>query len=123
SVDLYPTFLQAAGLDWRDDSREGLSLLDAAADRGPRRERVFGELGTTMMVRDASHKLVYDADQGGVVQLFDLRRDPEEMTNLAGVPGYEATEQRLTEALLTRLIRLTHHTHEKERNRVQRVRV
>jgi len=123
SVDLYPTFLQAAGLGWRDDSREGLSLLDAAAGRGPRRERVFSELGTAMMVRDASHKLVYDAEQGGVVQLFDLRRDPEELTNLAGVPGYEAVEQRLTEALLSRLIRLTHHTHEKERNRVQRVRV
>ncbi|MFO8082325.1 MAG: sulfatase-like hydrolase/transferase [Armatimonadota bacterium] len=123
SADLYPTFLQAAGLDWRDDSREGLSLLEAAADRGPRRERVFSELGTAMMVRDASHKLVYDAEQGGVVQLFDLRRDPEELTNLAGVPGYEPVEQRLTEALLTRLIGLTHHTHEKERNRVQRVRV
>ncbi|MFP4249119.1 MAG: sulfatase [Armatimonadota bacterium] len=123
SVDLYPTFLQAAGLDWRDDSREGLSLLDAAAARGPRRERVFSELGTAMMVRDASHKLVYDAEQGGVVQLFDLRRDPDELENLAGVPGYEPVEQRLTEALLTRLIGLTHRTHEKEHNRVQRVRV
>ncbi len=123
NVDLYPTFLQAAGLDSADESREGLSLLDAAADRGPRRERVFSELGTIMMVRDASHKLVYDAEQGGVIQLFDLRRDPDELDNLAGVPGYEAVEQRLTEALLTRLIRLTHHTHEKEQNRVQRVRV
>ncbi len=123
NVDLYPRFLQAAGIDWRDDTREGLSLLDAAADRGPRRQRVFSELGTMMMVRDASHKLVYDAEQGGVIQLFDLRRDPQELTNLAGEPGYERIEQRLTEALLTRLIRLTHHTHEKERNRVQRIRV
>jgi choline-sulfatase len=123
SVDLYPTFLQAAGLDHADDTREGRSLLDAGADRGPRRERVFSELGTAMMVRDATHKLVYDAEQGGVVQLYDLRRDPDEMINLARVPGYERTEQRLSEALLTRLIGLTHHTHQKERNRVQRVRV
>jgi arylsulfatase A-like enzyme len=94
NVDLYPTFLQAAGLEHADESREGRSLLDAAADHGGRRQRVFSELGTAMMVRDATHKLVYDPEQGGVVQLFDLRRDPHELENLAGVPGLRTAPTR-----------------------------
>lgn len=124
SLDLYPTLLQAAGVERSDaDGREGISLIDAAADRGPRRERVFSELGTATMVRDASFKLVFDPEQGGVQQLFDLRRDPQELQNLAGEPGYEPVEKRLVEAMLSHLTRLTRRTHEKEQNRVQRVRV
>jgi arylsulfatase A-like enzyme len=75
-----------------------------------------------MMVRDANWKLAYDAEQGGVQYLFNLRRDPEELDNLAGVAGYEHVEKHYVELLLTRLIRLTHHTQQKERERLQRVR-
>ena len=103
-------------------SREGLSLLDVANDRGPCRDAVYSELGTMMMVRDANWKLVYDAEQGGVQYLFNLRRDSEEMDNLAGVAGYEHVEKRYVESLLSRLIRLTHRTQQKERERLQRVR-
>jgi choline-sulfatase len=124
-VDLYPTFLHAAG--WRNrlgnGQRDGLSLLDIANDRGPRRDAVFSELGTTMMVRNANWKLVYDAEGGGVQHLFNLRRDPAELDNLAGVVGYEQVEKQLVERLLTRLIRMTHFTQQKERERLQRVRV
>jgi arylsulfatase len=123
-VDLYPTFLHAAGCENRlgIGSRDGLSLLDIANDHGPRREAAYSELGTMVMVRDANWKLVYDAEQGGVQYLFNLRRDPEELDNLAGVAGYEQVEKQYVELLLTRLVRLTHHTQQKERERLQRVR-
>ena len=101
-VDLYPTFLHAAGCENRlgAQRRDGLSLLDMANDRGPCRPAVYSELGTMMMVRDANWKLVYDAEQGGVQYLFNLRRDPQELDNLAGVAGYESIEKHYVELLL-----------------------
>ena len=125
AVDLYPTFLHVAGCQncLGDRPRDGLSLVDLANDRGARRDAVYSELGTMMMVRDANWKLVYDAEQSGVQYLFNLRRDREELDNLAGVAGYRAVEADLVERLLSRLIRMTHVTQEKERQRLQRVRV
>lgn len=125
-VDLYPTCLHVAGMTAGQENnrvrREGISLLDLANDRVAPRSAVFSELGTQMMVRDANWKFVYDAEGDGAQALFNLRRDPEELDNLAGVAGYEAVEARYTRMLLSRLIRLTHTTQEKERERLQRVR-
>jgi arylsulfatase A-like enzyme len=130
-VDLYPTFLDAAGLDapggpgvHGDDDRSGRSLfpvIDGSAE--DRRDAVFSELGTTMMVRDASHKLVYDPERGGPLKLYDLRTDPGERTNRAGDPGAADAQRRLIERLCSRLIRQSNETHEKEQMRVQDVRV
>jgi choline-sulfatase len=132
-VDLYPTFLHAAGCKEQlgGAPREGLSLIDVANGAGPTRPALrsaaYSELGTAMMVRTANWKLIYDAEQGGVQQLYNLRRgvgrDASELDNLAGVAGYETVEKDLVERLLSRLIRLTHHTQQKERERLQRVRV
>jgi len=124
-VDLYPTVLDAAGVDapHGNGDRDGRSLfpvIDGSAD--DRRSAVFSELGTTMMVRDATHKLVYDPERGGPLKLFDLRTDPEERANLIGDPGAEAARRRLTERLCSRLIRQTSFTHEKEQMRIQAVR-
>ena len=105
-----------------DAPRDGLSLLDVANGRTCPREAVYSELGTMMMVRDANWKLVYDAEGGGAQHLYNLRRDPSELDNLAGVAGYEQVEKRCIELLLSRLIRLTHSTQQKERERLQRVR-
>lgn len=123
SVDLYPTFLDAAGLDPVTSEREGISLLRLIAEETTSRRAVFSELGTTMMVRDANWKLVYDPEQGGVQYLFNLRVDPHEEYNLAGEPTYRTIEANLVELLLNRLIKLTHYTHAKERTNLQRVRV
>ena len=53
----------------------------------------------------------------------NLRRDREELDNLTGVAGYRVVEADLVEKLLSRLIRMTHVTQEKERQRLQRVRI
>jgi choline-sulfatase len=126
NVDLYPTFLDAAGVDdvHGKEDRTGQSLFSIAngtADR--RRDAVFSELGTTMMVRDATHKLVFDPERGGVRKVFDLRSDPGERENIAGDPAAADATRRLTERLCDRLIRQLNYTHEKEQMRVQEVRM
>jgi choline-sulfatase len=131
-LDLYPTFLDAAGLADADDGpgihgrddRSGRSLfpvIDGTVTE--RRDAIFSELGTTMMVRDASHKLVYDPERGGPLKLYDLRTDHDERENLIGTPSVDEAQRRLTERLCSRLIRQSNETHVKEQMRVQEVRV
>ena len=124
-VDLYPTFLDAAGAarPGGDRAREGISLLGLLRGQAAPRREVFSELGTAMMIRDARNKLVYDPEQGGVLELYDLHRDPWELHNLAGSPGHRHVEADLMDRMLARMIRLTHYSHLKERINFQRVRV
>jgi arylsulfatase A-like enzyme len=124
-VDLYPTFLDAAGAarPGGDRAREGISLLGLLRGQVAPRLEVFSELGTAMMVRDAHNKLVYDPEQGGVLELYDLRKDPWELHNLAGCAEHRQVEAELVDRMLARMIRLTHYSHLKERINFQRVRV
>ena len=131
-VDLYPTITALAGADEgpppadsspRLDRRAGMDLRAAFDATGPDlRRAVFAELGTAVMVRTAGWKLVYDAEQGGVSYLYNLRNDPHELHNLAGVAGYEAVSAELVETILSHRIGLTQFTHAKEEQRFQRVR-
>jgi choline-sulfatase len=125
-LDLYPTILGLAGIDVAPllRQRDGRDLVAAlASEREAVRSHVVAELGTAVMIRTGNWKLVYDPEQGGVQALFNLVNDPQELNNLAGVAGYEATASHLIEALLAHRIRLTQFTHDKEERRLQRVRV
>ncbi len=131
-VDLYPTITALAGADEgppvaADASprirRSGIDLRAALDATGPDlRRAVFAELGTAVMVRTAGWKLVFDAEQGGISYLHNLRNDPDELHNLAGVAGYEAVTAELVETILSHRIGLTQFTHAKEEQRFQRVR-
>ena len=125
-LDLYPTFLTAAGLDMETCSprrRFGRDLRTILQERrGTSHDTIVAELGTHAMLFDGAWKLVFDPEQGGVVQLFNHRNDPQELTNLAGVAGYENVTADLLGALLSERIGLTQYTHEKEETRLQRVR-
>ena len=127
-LDLYPTFLSAAGVDpvatpsFRG-RRFGVDLHEVLREGRPSgHSMIYSELSTSVMAVTGPWKLVFDPDQGGVTHLFNHRRDPDELDNLAGVAGYEGvTADLLGEALGAR-IGLTQYTQEKERTRLQRVR-
>jgi len=123
-LDLYPTIVRLAGCGRGSlAGRPGLDLLAMLREeRGASREEVFSELATCAMIRTAQWKMVFDPEQGGVVQLFHLGVDPREERNLAAAPGYEGVVGDLVQRLLSHRIRLTQYTHDKEEQRLQHVR-
>jgi hypothetical protein len=105
---------------FRRDGRDLLAL--ARGDAGVGRAAVFSELGTCAMIRTPGWKLVFDPEQGGVVKLFNMHADPQELQNLAGVTGYQGVSGELVARLLAERIRRTQFTHQKEQQRLQGVR-
>jgi arylsulfatase A-like enzyme len=102
----------------------GLSLAPLLrSEAGTHHHAVFAELATAVMIRTGGWKLVFDPEQGGVVNLYNLARDPRELENLAGAPGYEAVASGLIEQILAHRIRLSQYTQSKEEKRLQRIRI
>jgi choline-sulfatase len=124
-LDLYPTILEAAGLEPPADCRRpGRSLPPMLSGRpGALHDAIFAELGTSAMIHTGNWKLVFDPEQGGVTFLFNLITDHREADNLAGRAGYESITARLLERLLSHRIRTTQYNQVKEEQRLQRVRV
>ena len=121
-LDLFPTICGAADVHPADDL-PGIDLLAMLREEpGTSREAVYSELATCVMIRTLNWKLVFDPEQGGVQYLFNLRTDPREERNLAGDPAYDGVRTRLVERLLSNRILLTQYTHDKEEQRLQRVR-
>jgi len=122
-LDLYPTILSLAGIEYdRDRRRDGQNITDMVLDvPGSGRTEIVSELGTAVMIRTGNWKLVFDPQSGGVQHLYNLVRDPYELENLSGAAGYENITGRLMERLLADRIRLWQYTHIKEEQRVQRV--
>lgn len=96
-VDFFPTILEATGvsLEPEDDQLPGTSLLPLARGAGtPEGDGrvVFGEyhaagaVTALFMIRDGQYKYVHYV--GYPPQLFDLRNDPHEDTDLAADPDY-----------------------------------
>ena len=127
-LDLYPTFLRAAGLDPETapsfrGRRFGLDLRAIVdPERSEGHDVSYAELGTHAMLYDGAWKLVHDPEQGGTVQLFHLPSDPTEETNLAASGAHEGIRARLLETILSVRIGLSQYTHEKEQQRLQTVR-
>lgn len=94
-VDVYPFILDAMGND-EPKLREGfpgVSLFDVAQGATPERNVLveyhgMGSATGAFMIRNGKYKYVYYV--GYPSQLFDLREDPEELTDLATNPAYEA---------------------------------
>ena len=101
---------------------QGHSLLPVLSGaQTAHRATVYAEMGCDRMLRDERYKLVWgdpslDTRKLGRLHLdkpvnippspaalYDLQEDPHELRNLAGLPEYQATLQRLQEQLLIRL--------------------
>jgi uncharacterized sulfatase len=96
TVDFAPTVLTACGAKV-PDSMSGVSLLDVAAGKGPlKRKEVFGEIyvHTAIKIEDPranlTHRWIREGDwklivpvKDGKPELYNLRDDPLEKTNLA----------------------------------------
>ena len=72
------------------------------------REAAFSEIGGRVMVRTLTHKYAHYAD--GAAELYDLEKDPDELTNLANHPDHAQTETHLKSLLLEHVIE--NHAHQ-----------
>jgi arylsulfatase A-like enzyme len=90
--DVFPTLCDLTGID-TPDTVEGESLVKAMGDPGKaiRETMYFAYCDSQRAVKTRQHKLVeYVVDgQNNMTQLFDLDKDPWEISNLAAEPGHE----------------------------------
>lgn len=101
-VDIYPTICEMAGLAI-PDSAEGKSLVKAIADpeSSVRDSLYFGYMGVQRALRDDRYKLIqYHVKGKRTTQLFDLRDDPNERTNLAENEDFAPVLKRMQTAAI-----------------------
>jgi choline-sulfatase len=118
-IDIAPTLLERCGAKV-PDTVQGQSLVKVLSGQATtHRERVFLEYSENeeAAVRTEKWKLIYTTGKrkrddgyetgkplpGRVVQLFDLKSDPDETTNLAGKPEHAKLVSELTASLADHL--------------------
>lgn len=86
-LDIYPTLVELAGLSPRDHL-EGISLAPQLKDAATKRERpaITSHNQGNHGIRSENWRYIRYAD--GSEELYDMRKDPEEWTNLAADPAY-----------------------------------
>jgi arylsulfatase A-like enzyme len=104
-IDLLPALCEAAGVPAPAgvQGRSWLPLLKGGAGRDDFLYEYFREEGpvpTCLAVRSRDWKLItFPEDPALPAELYDLRNDPDENTNLAGRPEHVATQQQLSARL------------------------
>ena len=88
-LDLYPTLIDLAGVPVRSDL-EGLSLRPQLQNAATKRERpaITSHNQGNHGIRSERWRYLHYAD--GSEELYDMVKDPNEWTNLAGQPAYAA---------------------------------
>jgi arylsulfatase A-like enzyme len=105
-ADVYPTFLDMAGVDCKGDGIHGRSLMPlVAGDAVDWRDCVvteFNGLGNSCITQRTLRKgsLKYGYNNTGKCELYDLEKDPDETRNLIGDPAYKDSEVDLAGSLL-----------------------
>ena len=81
-VDLFPTILDIAGLEYDKSRLDGESLLQVITNGGGIQKKYqYSELAHTRMIFDGKHKLIVNYND--INELYDLEKDPMEMYNIA----------------------------------------
>lgn len=109
-LDVMPTCLQAAGVDFASYDLDGLALQDVAAGRA-QHDYLIGQLNDgpmgLYMIRDDRWKYIYSAPDERAY-LFDLVQDPNETVNRIDDPSAADEAHRLQSQLRQRLVRDGH---------------
>jgi arylsulfatase A-like enzyme len=94
-LDLYPTLAELCGLKATPTQLEGLSLVPQLKDANAPRTRpaVTSHGPGNDAVRTETHRYIRYAD--GSEELYDMKADPHEYTNLAGKPEHKALKKSL----------------------------
>lgn len=82
NLDIVPTLIDYLGLSADGAGFEGASLRPVIEGNGKVRRASFGLQGVSRTIHDGTYKLVLDIASGRA-QLFDLRKDPGEKTDLS----------------------------------------
>ena len=95
-VDIYPTILQATGVEDTNEDKPGIPLQRLAEsstqERSVLSEYHDGGSPTGMfMLRTKDWK--YNVYPGYEPELFDMKNDPDELNNVAGQEAYQEAEQ------------------------------
>ena len=104
-ADIAPTVLEAVGLPFmiEEEKLRGRSLVELAKESDDMERAAFSEYygpgadRAAFMIRKENFKFIYYA--GYESELFDLDKDPEELTNLFNDPSFKSVAGRLEEIL------------------------
>lgn len=88
-LDIYPTLIDLCGLTERDDL-EGISLLPQLQNAETKRERpaITSHNQGNHGIRSENWRYIHYAD--GTEELYDMRNDPNEWSNVSGRPEHAA---------------------------------
>ncbi len=105
-VDLYPTISELAGLK-TSEHIQGKSLTGTLDDPATKvRDMAFSvsQGGRTFLIRTDDYAYIqYDEDAGAGMELFDMKKDPKQYTNLAHKPEYQEVVKEYQEKLRLKL--------------------
>lgn len=94
-TDLYPTLIEVCNLQPPPQLLDGASLLPLLRDPKTRWERPAVMASGTDNFGVRTPRWRYNRWSDGSEELYDHRKDPDELDNVAGVPANEETKRRL----------------------------
>jgi choline-sulfatase len=108
-IDLYPTISELAGLEF-SKNLQGISLVKTLDDPAHKvRDIAFSvsQGGKSFLLRNEDWAYIqYDEDAAAGIELFNMKKDPKQFTNLAQLPEFAPVVAMFKEKLKEKLIQV-----------------